>query len=100
MKEKESPGCFQFIIDEMFKANGLHKVKFPQSVISGLGIYPPPNQEQQRKRHRQEEEEEEVEIMEGATALVQIPSLESLIDQMQQPIATPTPANTPITSPD
>ena len=32
-RETETPGSFQFIIDEMMKANDMPRVKFPQSVI-------------------------------------------------------------------
>ena len=34
-RETEVPGTFQFIMDEMLKANNIPTVKFPETVISG-----------------------------------------------------------------
>ena len=33
-REAEIPGTFQFIVDEMLKANNIPLVKFPETVIS------------------------------------------------------------------
>ena len=50
IREKECPGTYQYIMDEMFRANGLSTVKFPATVIAGYEHY------KTKKRSREESE--------------------------------------------
>ena len=52
IKENECPGVYQYIADEMYRANDLPVVKFPATVITGYEHYA------QRKRGRETSEEE------------------------------------------
>ena len=35
IREKECPGVYQYIVEEMYRANGLPLVKFPATVVAG-----------------------------------------------------------------
>ena len=52
IRESECPEVYQYIVDEMYRANDLPVVKFPFTVITGYEHY------SQRKRGRETSEEE------------------------------------------
>ena len=54
-REAEVPGIFQYIVDEMLEANGIPRVIFPKSVISG---YSGKTYEEKESRKRQRSSDE------------------------------------------
>ena len=98
-REKECPGTYQYIMDEMFRANGLPTVKFPATVIAGY--------EHHKTKKRSREESEIImgeELLVGATSMQYAASTLSSTEPptpMQSPASTPaaTPAGTPAQSP-
>ena len=103
MREKECPGTFQYIMEEMYLANNLPKVVFPATVITGYQYH------KTKKRTREGSQE----IEEGAVGgtiytedYITTP-LEPLVASSSMPMpsplavpTTPTPANTPASTPD
>ena len=104
MRETECPGVYQYIADEMYRANDLPVVKFPATVITGYEHYA------QRKRGRETSEEElnmEAEDEEGAVGgtaddlgdmsrySLSLQNLIRMSAEMPAPTPTPTPAQTP-----
>ena len=58
-RETEVPGTFQFIMDEMLKANNIPTVKFPETVISGyrdINLDGRKKESEKRKRARTSED--------------------------------------------
>ena len=100
IREKECPGTYQYIMDEMFRANGLPTVKIPATVIAGYEYH------KTKKRAREEPEiivgEDEggelEEILVGVTSTL---SSMGPPTPMQSPASTPaaTPVGTPAQSP-
>ena len=106
IREKECPGTYQYIMDEMYRANGLPTVKIPATVIAGYEHH------KIKKRAREEPEivggadegEELEEILVGATSMQYATSTLRLTEPptpMQSPASTPaaTPVGTPAQSP-
>ena len=102
VREKECPGTFQYIIDEMYMTNNMHRVSFPATVITGY--------QHHRIKKRAREGSEEVEegavggsIFTGEYIITPLePSVASSPMTMPSPLAvpsTPTPANTPASTP-
>ena len=115
-REAEVPGSFQFIINEMLKANKVPEVKFPESVISGFKDQG--KEGEKRKRQRSSDEAEatgggktmEYKLLsDGTWVPVTTPSVTPLstpaATPAPTPLGTPTPtpaptsASTPVTSP-
>lgn len=65
IREKETPGVFNDIMQEMYQANNMPRVHFPPSVVSGYKSY---KKRPTEKRDRDDDKEEEVGSM-GAAAL-------------------------------
>ena len=103
--EKDNPGSFQSIIDEMYKENNIPLVKFPQTVIAKLQLQPrgrggeeKEKDGRKRKRSEGEEEEERMEILNPLSAACSTSSLLSVPqDILYQLTSAPTPT-TPATS--
>ena len=106
IREKDCPVTYQYIMDVMFRANGLPTVKFRATVIAGYEHH------KTKKRSREESEiimgEDEggelVELLVGATSMQYAASTLSSTEPptpMQSPASTPaaTPAGTPAQSP-
>ena len=121
-RETEVPGTFQFILDEMLKANNIPTVKFPNTVISGykdIGQDTRKRENEKRKRTRTSDDMTAAEkkssngaggggeyviapngnwkfLREGATTPQTIPNTPA-----STPAVTPapTPAPTPVPSP-
>ena len=102
IREQECPGVFQYITEEMYRANGLPVIKYPATVIAGYEYHIT------EKRGRETSEEEMgMEAEEGAVGGTLkkyshcTASLQSLIRLSQLPAPTPahTPASTPTSTP-
>ena len=102
IREQECPGTFQYITDEMYRANDLPVIKYPATVIAGYEHYAT------KKRGRETSEEEQVmEEEEGAVGgtIDQSKCTQSLLDllalsrELPAPTPTPTPTPTPLSTP-
>ena len=106
IREQECPGVFQYIADEMYRANGLPVIKYPATVIAGFENHIT------KKRGRETSEEEQVmEAEEGAVGgtIDESRCTQSLLDLLAlirelpastpAPTPTPTPTSTPAQSP-
>ena len=108
IRESECPGVYQYIVDEMYRANDLPVVKVPSTVITGYEHYA------QRKRGRETSEEElimEAGDEEGAVGgpvadlgdlsqySISMQNLLKMSAEMPAPTPTPTPAQTPASTP-
>ena len=106
IREQECPGVFQYITDEMYRANGLPVIKYPATVIAGFDHHIT------KKRGRETSEEEQVmEAEEGAVGetIDESRCIQSLLDLLAlsrelpastpAPTPTPTPTSTPAQSP-
>ena len=92
-------GVYQYIIDEMYKANNLPVVKYPATVIVGYQHHA------KKKRGRETSEEEQVmEAEEGAVGGIlnkerYSQSMLDLLLAIQAEISAPTPSQTPASTP-
>ena len=100
IREQECPGVYQYIIDEMYKANDLPVVKYPATVIAGFQHHV------KKKRGREVSEEGQVmEAEEGAVGgiLNKEHYSQSMLDllgiQAEISAPTPTPSQTPASTP-
>ena len=106
IREQECPGIYQYIMEEMYKANGLPVIKYQATVITGYQHHA------KKKRGRETYEEEQVmEAEEGGVGgtLNKGQCSQSLLDLLalsaEMPAPTPshtpasTPAGTPVQSP-
>ena len=105
IREKECPGVYQYIVEEMYRANGLPLVKFPATVVAGY--------EYHRIKKRTREPSDLVQgVQEGEeqTETMQQEPTELLLSELcimepptpiHSPASTPaaTPAGTPVQSP-
>ena len=105
IREKECPGVYQYIVEEMYRANGLPLVKFPATVVAGYEHH------RTKKRTREpsvlvqgvQEGEEQTEIMlqeQTELTLSELCRMETPTP-IHSPASTPaaTPAGTPVQSP-
>ena len=105
IREQECPGVFQYITDEMYRANGLPVIKYPATVIAGYEYHAT------EKRGRETSEEEMVMEAEGGAVGGTLKyshctaSLQNLLRMSEMSAPTPahtqasTPASTPAQSP-
>ena len=63
-RETEYPGSYQFVVDEMLKANGIPLVKFPDTVVSDSQSQYKQSETRKRQRSHIEEEMPELEGIE------------------------------------
>ena len=105
-REAEVPGIFQYIVDEMLEANGIPRVIFPKSVISGYSSKTYEEEKESRKRQRSSDE---VRVSRPATksrekgeiSYIGLPDgTWQLVTPQETPQTTPipTPAATPMSS--
>ena len=96
IREKECPGVYQYIVEEMYRANGLPLVKFPATVVAGYEHH------RTEKRTREpsdlvqgvQEGEEQIELMQEQTELTL-----SELCRMEPPTPIHSPASTPAATP-
>ena len=101
IREQECPGVYQYIVDEMYKANDLPAVKYPATVIAGYQHHA------KKKRGRETfEEGQAMEAEEGAVGgeiLNKERYTQSMLDllaiQAEVSAPTPTPSQTPASTP-
>ena len=101
IREQECPGVYQYIVDEMYKANDLSAVKYPATVIAGYQHHA------KKKRGRETfEEGQAMEAEEGAVGgeiLNKERYTQSMLDllaiQAEVSAPTPTPSQTPASTP-
>ena len=116
-REAEVPGVFQYIVNEMLKANGIPWMQFPKSVISGYKTIEKESVETESKKRQRTDDECQVgykrvewaimpdgtwgRITPHMTPILQSPARPPHITPTSTPAATPapTPANTPSTTP-
>ena len=96
IREQECPGVYQYIVDEMYKANDLPAVKYSATVIAGY--------QHHAKKTRGRETFEEEQVMEAEEGILNKEwytqsMLDLLAIQAEMSAPTPTPAGTPIQSP-
>ena len=98
IREQECPGVYQYIIEEMYKANGLPVIKYPATLVAGY------HHHVKKKRGRETLEEEQVmETEEGAVGgiLNKECYYQSMLDLLALPaeMHAPTPCHTPASTP-
>ena len=94
-REKEKPGTFQLVMDEVYQANKIPKVVIPQSVISGL-IF---KRKRESSQSQAEEEEEVEEEPDGGPTIGMYENFQyGMLPSLPVSLA-PTPAPSPMPSP-
>ena len=96
IREKECPGTYQYIMDELYIANGLPLVKFPATVVAGYEHYKTKNRTREASDPMQEGEGEGelIEYMEDITLHRALSTVE-----MEPPTPIQSPASTPAGTP-